>query len=133
LVPSALEGAIHAGNAADVRARVVFEVANGPVTADADAILDEAGVQIVPDILVNAGGVTVSWFEWVQNRQGDRWDLDTVKRRLERRMVAETHNVADLADDRDLPLRTAAYVHALERLAVAMDATGTRAMFANGR
>jgi glutamate dehydrogenase (NADP+) len=133
LVPAALEGAIHAGNAAEVHARVVVEVANGPVTADADAILDERGIELVPDILVNAGGVTVSWFEWVQNRQGDRWTAEQVRTRLEHRMVTETRRVAELATTRDLPLRTAAYVLALERLGEAMDATGTRALFENGR
>ncbi len=132
LVPAALEGAIHADNAGDVRAKAIFEVANGPVTGDADRLLDDAGVEVVPDILVNAGGVTVSWFEWIQNRQGDRWSRAAVDERLERRMVRETRAVADLADDRGIPLRTAAYVHALERLAGAMDATGTAALFSNG-
>jgi glutamate dehydrogenase (NADP+) len=133
LVPAALEGAIHDGNAGEVRAKVVFEVANGPVTADADEILENRGIEVVPDILVNAGGVTVSWFEWVQNRQGDRWSAAKVRSRLEERMLTETRRVADLADARDLPLRTAAYVHALERLGAAMDATGTRVLFENGR
>jgi glutamate dehydrogenase (NADP+) len=132
LVPAALEGAINGDNAGDVRAKVVFEVANGPVTADADRILDEAGVEVVPDILTNAGGVTVSWFEWVQNRQGDRWTRAQVRERLEERMVRETRAVAELADDRDIPLRTAAYVHALERLTGAMDVTGTVTLFSNG-
>lgn len=132
LIPSALEGAIHEDNAGDVQASVVFEVANGPVTSAADAVLDDAGVEVVPDILVNAGGVTVSWFEWVANRSGDRWTETTVRDRLEERMLAETRAVADLADDRDLPLRTAAYVHALERLTGAMDATGNSSTFAEG-
>jgi glutamate dehydrogenase (NADP+) len=132
LIPAALEGAIHAGNAERVRARAVFEVANGPLTADADRILDEAGVEVVPDILVNAGGVTVSWFEWIANRTGDRWTEETVRRRLEERMVTETEAVVELADDRELRLRTAAYVHAIERLSRAMDATGTAALFGDG-
>lgn len=132
LIPAALEGAIHAGNADKVRARVVFEVANGPLTADADRILDDAGVEVVPDILVNAGGVTVSWFEWVANRTGDRWTEDAVRRRLEERMVTETKAVMALADDRELRLRTAAYVHAIERLSEAMDAKGTTALFGDG-
>jgi len=131
LVPAALEGAIHVDNAGDVRARVVFEVANGPVTADADRLLDEAGVEVVPDILLNAGGVTVSWFEWVANRTGDRWSADTVRERLEERMLAETDAVLALADARGLKLRTAAYVHAVERLSAAMDATGTASLFAH--
>jgi glutamate dehydrogenase (NADP+) len=132
LVPAALEGAINGDTAGDVRAKVVFEVANGPVTAEGDRILDEAGVEVVPDILTNAGGVTVSWFEWVQNRQGDRWTREMVRERLEERMVRETRAVAELADDRDIPLRTAAYVHALERLTGAMDVTGTVALFSDG-
>jgi glutamate dehydrogenase (NADP+) len=133
LVPAALEGAIHADNAARVRARVVFEAANGPVTAAADTVLADAGVEVVPDILVNAGGITVSWFEWVQNRQGDRWALATVRRRLEDRMIAETRRVADLADERGIPLRIAAYVHALERLGAAIDVTGSSSILEHGR
>ncbi len=129
LVPAALEGSIHADNASDVRARAVVEVANGPVTPDADEILDEHGVALVPDILANAGGVTVSWFEWVQNRQGDRWDADTVADRLQRRILQQTETVVTVADQRDLPLRSAAYVVALERLSDAMDATGTHELF----
>jgi glutamate dehydrogenase (NADP+) len=132
LVPAALEGAIDADNAADVRARVVVEVANGPVTADADVVLDDLGVTIVPDILANAGGVTVSWFEWVQNRAGDAWPVERVRERLEERMVRETRRVQELADDRKVPLRTAAYVIALERIAAAMEATGTAALFGDG-
>jgi glutamate dehydrogenase (NADP+) len=132
LVPAALEGAIHADNAADVRARVVVEVANGPVTSEADTILDEHDVTIVPDILANAGGVTVSWFEWIQNRSGDAWDAETVRERLARRMAREARHVQQVADDREVPLRTAAYVVALERLAEAMEATGTAALFSDG-
>ncbi len=132
LIPAALEGAINRDNARGVRARVAFEVANGPVTAAADRILDEAGVQVVPDILVNAGGVTVSWFEWIANRTGDRWSAGEVARRLEERMVTETEAVVGIADGRSLPLRTAAYVHAIERLSRSMDATGTAALFADG-
>jgi glutamate dehydrogenase (NADP+) len=132
LVPAALEGAINEDNAGEVRARVIFEVANGPVTSAADKILDDLEVEVVPDILTNAGGVTVSWFEWVQNRQGERWSERTVRDRLAERMAEETQAVATLADERDIPLRTAAYVHALERLTAAVDATGTEALFADG-
>jgi glutamate dehydrogenase (NADP+) len=132
LVPAALEGAIHGGNADDVRADVVVEVANGPVTSAADAILDERGITIVPDILANAGGVTVSWFEWIQNRAGDAWDATMVRERLERSMVRETRHVQRIADERKVPLRVAAYVVALERLGAAMEATGTAALFADG-
>lgn len=132
LVPAALEGAIDADNAGDVRARVVLEVANGPVTADADDILTEAGVEVVPDILANAGGVTVSWFEWIQGRSGDRWDTATVSERLERRMVAETEHLTRVAAGRELPLVTAAYMIALERLSAAVDAQGTARTYNGG-
>jgi glutamate dehydrogenase (NADP+) len=132
LVPAALEGAVHADNAADVRARAVVEVANGPVTSEADAILDEQGTELVPDILANAGGVTVSWFEWVQNRSGDTWEAETVRDRLRRRMERGTRHTVEVADERGVPLRTAAYVVGLERLAAAMEATGTAALFSDG-
>lgn len=130
LCPSALENAITEDNAKDVRAKVVFEVANGPVNGAADEILAEAGVTIVPDILVNAGGVTVSWFEWVQNRTGLPWDADKVAQELEDRMVRETGNIRDLAKEKDLSLRTAAYVHALRRIGEAVDARGAHDDFA---
>ncbi|MFP4149318.1 MAG: Glu/Leu/Phe/Val family dehydrogenase [Nitriliruptoraceae bacterium] len=129
LIPAALEGAIHADNAEQVRARAVVEVANGPVTSAGDRILDEAGIEVVPDILVNGGGVTVSWLEWIANRTGDRFSAAEVARRLEERMRTETRAVVELADARELSLRTAAYVHAIERLSRAMDASGNEALF----
>lgn len=130
LCPSALENAITEENAKDVRAKVIFEVANGPVNGAADEILADAGVTIVPDILVNAGGVTVSWFEWVQNRTGLPWEADKVKEELEVRMVRETENIRDLAKEKELSLRTAAYVHALRRIGEAVDARGAHDDFA---
>lgn len=130
LCPSALENAITEENAKDVRAKVIFEVANGPVNGAADEILADAGVTIVPDILVNAGGVTVSWFEWVQNRTGLPWEADKVKEELETRMVRETENIRDLAKEKELSLRTAAYVHALRRIGEAVDARGAHDDFA---
>jgi glutamate dehydrogenase (NADP+) len=132
LVPAALEGAIHEGNADRIQARTIVEVANGPVTSAADEILDEAGVKVVPDILANAGGVTVSWYEWVQNRQGDRWTEATVRSRLRERMVNQTQQVRALSREREVPLRTAAWILALERLGEAMDATGNERTFRSG-
>ena len=116
LIPAALEGVITADNAADIRASLVVEVANGPTTSRADAILAERGVDVLPDILANAGGVTVSYFEWVQNRGGMAWSLDQVNDGLAEIMARETNQVLDQAEALDTDLRTAAYVHALNRL-----------------
>jgi glutamate dehydrogenase (NADP+) len=126
LVPAALGNAITAENADDVRARVIFEVANGPVDAEADEVLTDKGIPVVPDILTNAGGVTVSYYEWVQNRQGMAWTAEEVRRRLRERMVRESEQVHALAGERSLPLRTAAYVLALQRIDDAVEATGSR-------
>lgn len=131
LVPAALGGVITGDNAPDIQAKLVLEVANGPTTAEADAILEDRGRQVIPDILANAGGVTVSYLEWVQNRTGDYWSLDTVRDRLAARMCAAAKRVADVAADRGLTLRRAAYVHALERLCATIDAMGTE-RFYNG-
>jgi glutamate dehydrogenase (NADP+) len=128
-VPAALENQIHADNAGRVRARTVVEVANGPVTPDGDAILDERGIALVPDILANAGGVTVSYFEWVQNRNGFAWTLEEVHHRLAEIMRREAKAVFDLADERGFSYREAAYVHALARLSDAVHAKGTSDYF----
>ncbi|GEP07961.1 Glu/Leu/Phe/Val family dehydrogenase [Methylobacterium oxalidis] len=129
LVPAALEDMIHEGNASRIRAGVVLELANGPITPEADAILDRRGVTVLPDILANAGGVTVSYFEWVQNRQGYYWSLEDVHDRLRATMEREGDAVWHLAQDRKLTLRRAAYVHALARLASAIEAHGTQQFF----
>ncbi|MNE27538.1 NAD-specific glutamate dehydrogenase [compost metagenome] len=129
LAPSAMEDMIHEGNAASVRARVVLELANGPVTPEADRILADKGVIVLPDILANAGGVTVSYFEWVQNRQGYYWTLDEVHSRLKTIIETEGDVVWGIAQDKGVTLRTAAYIHALGRLAGAIEAHGTQQFF----
>jgi len=116
LVPAALQDQIHAYNAGDVKARCVLELANGPTTPDADAILNKAGVHVVPDILANAGGVTVSYFEWLQNRSRDPWSAEKVQARLDEVMDTAAHRVADTADELDCSLREAAYAVALRRI-----------------
>ncbi|MEO0757239.1 MAG: Glu/Leu/Phe/Val dehydrogenase [Cyanobacteria bacterium J06648_16] len=126
LIPAALENQITPDNAANIQARYIFEVANGPITADADLILEARGIQVFPDILVNAGGVTVSYFEWVQNRSGLYWTEDEVNQRLSSQIVAEAEKIWQIAQDKSIPMRTAAYVHALTRLGEALDARGTR-------
>ena len=124
LAPAALEGLIHGGNVAQVQARIVLELANGPVTPEADAILSARGIAVIPDILANAGGVTVSYFEWVQNRQGLRWTLDEVHTRLKEKMTRETKAICALASERRISLRRAAYAHGLHRLTLAVAARG---------
>lgn len=126
LVPAALENQITADNADRVRAKFIFEVANGPIASAADAILEARGIQVFPDILVNAGGVTVSYFEWVQNRSGFYWTLEEVNRRLKDRMTEETEKLGSIAQELNISMRTAAYVHALNRLGEAIKAKGSR-------
>jgi len=129
LVPAALENMIHEGNAARVRARVILELANGPVTPEADRMLEERKVIVLPDILANAGGVTVSYFEWVQNRQGYYWSVEEVHERLKTIMEREGRKIWAIAQERKVSLRTAAYIHALSRLASAIEAHGTQPFF----
>jgi glutamate dehydrogenase (NADP+) len=133
LAPAALEHAVTAANAADVRARAVFEVANGPVAPEADDALDDRGIVVVPDVLTNAGGVTVSYFEWVQNRSGLSWSAAEVRRRLEERLVDETRAVVGRAEELGTTVRTAAYAQALERIGAAVDAKGNHDLFGDGR
>jgi glutamate dehydrogenase (NAD(P)+) len=117
LVPAALENVITSHNARDIKARIICEGANGPTTAGADKILEESGVFVIPDILANAGGVTVSYFEWVQDRGGYFWDEDTVNQRLERIMVESFEEVASMAGRHGINLRIGAYMQAIERVA----------------
>ncbi|HEX5760281.1 MAG TPA: Glu/Leu/Phe/Val dehydrogenase [Thermoanaerobaculia bacterium] len=122
LIPAALENQIHAGNAAAVAARVVVEAANGPTTPEADRILRARGIPVVPDILANSGGVTVSYFEWVQNIEHEQWPLVVVNEKLAARMERATDSVIDTqqelaAGGEPIDLRTAAYVLAIRRVA----------------
>jgi glutamate dehydrogenase (NADP+) len=126
LIPAALENQITDRNAANIQAGLIFELANGPVNYAAAKSLVDRGVQIFPDILVNAGGVTVSYFEWVQNRTGWYWTIEEVNDRLRTRMVSETANILAIAQERGISHRLAAYVHALNRLGAAIDAKGTQ-------
>ncbi|AWC21582.1 Glu/Leu/Phe/Val dehydrogenase [Aminobacter sp. P9b] len=131
LVPSALENMIRIDNADIVKARIVLELANGPVTSEADEVLEKKGIVVLPDILANAGGVTVSYFEWVQNRQGYYWPIEEIHDRLRIIMEREGRAIWDVAKAKDVSVRTAAYVHALARLAEAIEAHGTQNYFAS--
>jgi len=124
LVPAAKEDQITKKNAADIQAHIIAEGANGPTTPAADDILNSNGVIVIPDILANAGGVTVSYFEWVQDRQGYFWTLDRVNRRLDRSMRQAFDNVYEAAEQYDVSLRIGAYVLGIDKVASALQMRG---------
>jgi glutamate dehydrogenase (NAD(P)+) len=116
LIPAALGGVITAENAAKIRAPLIIEAANAPVRPDADDMLTERGIRILPDILANAGGVTVSYFEWAQNRQHYKWNIDRVRQELDRVLSSAFEEVWTLSQERQVSLRTAAFMSAISRV-----------------
>ncbi len=120
LIPAALEGMITESNAIDIKAKVILELANGPTTPEAEAILSDKGILILPDVLANAGGVIVSYFEWVQGRTGDYWSEKMVQERLEERIVQSFHDIWAIKNNYKIRMRQAAYVQAIGRIASAM-------------
>lgn len=129
LVPAALPDVIDASNVDRVKAKVILEIANGPVQSAVDETLHRRGVQVIPDILANSGGVIVSWMEWVQNLGGENWELETVREKLKQRLEKQSLAVCRTADRHGIELRLAAYVLALERLAAAAEAHGSADTF----
>jgi len=124
LIPAAIENVITGKNAAAVQARIIAEAANGPTTPEADEILHKAGKYVIPDFLCNAGGVTVSYFEWVQNIGGFYWKLEDVHARLKERMVKAFHETHEMAKQSDVDNRIAAYMVSIARVAEAMRLRG---------
>jgi glutamate dehydrogenase (NAD(P)+) len=124
LIPAALEGQITAARAQKTKAKLVLEGANGPTVPEADDILAERGVLVVPDVICNAGGVTVSYFEWVQDFSSFFWDEDEINVRLDRIMMNALHQIWDMADKHRITLRTATYAVACERILTARQVRG---------
>jgi glutamate dehydrogenase (NAD(P)+) len=124
LIPAALEHQIHTDNASQIQAKMIVEAANGPTTPEADEVLNERGVIVVPDILANAGGVVVSYFEWVQDMQCFFWEEAEVNRHLRRIMVEAFQRVWELSEEKRVPMRLGAYMLAVNEVAGAILARG---------
>lgn len=125
LIPAALENQITKDNADNVKAKIILELANGPTSIEADKILEKKKTIVIPDILANAGGVTVSYFEWIQNRTGDYWTAETVFKRLKKTMITEFNLIYEIMNEKDVSMRTAAYIMSLERIRDSIEAKGT--------
>jgi len=123
LVPAALENVITPDNAGNIKAKAIVELANGPTTPDADEILKEKGIIVVPDVLANAGGVTVSYFEWDQNVKGEHWTEEDVLEKLEKIMVDSFHEVWNTKMQYNTDMRTAAFIKAIERVSSTLKET----------
>jgi glutamate dehydrogenase/leucine dehydrogenase len=119
-----LEKVLTAENATQIKAKLIVEGANGPTTPEADRILNERGITVIPDIMANAGGVTVSYFEWVQDRMGYYWKLNEVNERLEDTLLTNFHELRLIAKRHSIPYRTAAYMMGIDRVVQALKLRG---------
>lgn len=129
IIPAALDGVINQDNVNGISAKYIVEIANGPIVSDVDDIIKDKGIIVVPDVLANAGGVTVSYFEWVQNRSGISWTLAEVHQKLTQMMNDAFNQVWTLAEEKNTSLREAAYIHAMIKLSDAIEAHGTQKYF----
>ncbi|MDE0411149.1 MAG: Glu/Leu/Phe/Val dehydrogenase [Gammaproteobacteria bacterium] len=129
LALAALENQVTGQNVDRIQSRHILELANGPIDSRSDEVLHQRGITVLPDVLANAGGVTVSYFEWLQNRSGLYWELEEVSRRLKKTMDRESDHVFDLVEELGISLRTAAYLHGVERIVGAIQQQGTREYF----
>ena len=127
LVPAALERVLTSENAPNIKAKLVVEGANGPTTPDADHILNARGITVIPDIMANAGGVTVSYFEWVQDKMGYFWKLNEVNERLEDTLITNFHELRGMSKRHGIPYRTAAYMVAIDRVVQSLKLRGVYA------
>ncbi len=116
LVPAALEGVINKDNAGKIQAKIILEMANGPITAEGDEILNQKEIKVVPDVLANSGGVTVSYFEWYQNMHKEEWSEEDVNKKLKEKMVSSFAEVWGIHEEKNVNFRTAAYILAIQRL-----------------
>jgi len=124
LIPAAMEATINCDNADKLKTRLIVEAANMPMTHQADAVLQDRGIPVIPDLLANVGGVLVSYYEWVQNLQEFPWLRDTVLQRMEERLLQVYHEVRQLAELYTVDMRTAAYELAIKRVAAAVSLRG---------
>jgi glutamate dehydrogenase (NAD(P)+) len=121
LVPAALENVVDVENSREIKAKAIIEMANGPVTPEADQILKEKGIVSVPDVLANSGGVTVSYFEWLQNKKGEYWTREVVLAKLRKKITQVFEDVWTEAEGKKISLRQAAYALAVSRIVEAME------------
>ena len=124
LIPAALENQITKDNVNDIKCKIILEAANGPTSPEADQILFNRGIDVIPDILANSGGVCVSYFEYVQDIQAYFWDLERINKELKRIIIEAFEDVYKISKDRAISLRTAAYIIAVSRIAKAFELRG---------
>lgn len=129
LVLAALENAVNEENVESIKAPVILEIANGPVSSKAEQVLADKDVTIIPDVIANTGGVIVSYFEWIQNRSGDYWSAEQVNERTEQRIREQAESIFELAAKEKVSLRTATYMQGIKRITDAMDSRGSQQFF----